>query len=247
MATQRALSTEQVAWFRPLGIIAAMGVATLVVAQVLEVSPMVATTAVVLAGMLGLSSVTDVRDRRIPNWATYSALGWGLFSNAWGSLAAMSAFAGTSNPAETFMPMSTNPLMVGDWLEGPIGIEASLLGAIACFAIMLLIHVAAGGGAGDVKLAAAIGSMIGVRQGILAIGYAYILAGLVTIVILLWQLGPWWVVKAIGRRGARLFLPVAIPRPTLEEQRVLNLSLPLAVFFLFGTPLAALDLEHLLP
>jgi prepilin peptidase CpaA len=110
----------------------------------------------VLAAALIVCSVTDIRDRRIPNLVTFPLAAAALVANAAGSFdAALAA-----------------PL-------GAIGLPASLAGLSACFALMLANHLFAGHGAGDVKLAAGIGGCVGFEVGLITLAYAYMVAGLV--------------------------------------------------------------------
>jgi Flp pilus assembly protein protease CpaA len=116
----------------------------------------------VLAAALVVCSVTDIRDRRIPNVVTFPLAAAALTTNAAGS------FDGTLAP----------------WL-GAIGLPASLAGFAACFMLMLANHLFAGHGAGDVKLAAGIGGCVGFEAGLIMLAYAYMVAGLVAVGMLL--------------------------------------------------------------
>lgn len=110
----------------------------------------------VLAAALVVCSITDIRDRRIPNVVTFPLAAAALAANAVGSFD--TALAG--------------PL-------GAIGLPASLAGLAACFTLMLANHLFAGHGAGDVKLAAGIGGCVGFEAGLITLAYAYMVAGLV--------------------------------------------------------------------
>jgi Flp pilus assembly protein protease CpaA len=116
----------------------------------------------VLAAALVVCSVTDIRDRRIPNVVTFPLAAAALAANAVGSFD--TAFA---------IPL------------GAIGLPASLAGMAACFTLMLANHLFAGHGAGDVKLAAGIGGCVGFEAGLIVLAYAYMVAGLVAVGMLL--------------------------------------------------------------
>lgn len=116
----------------------------------------------VLAAALVVCSVTDIRDRRIPNAVTFPLAAVALVANAAGS----------------FETALAEPL-------GAIGLPASLVGLAACFALMLANHLFAGHGAGDVKLAAGIGGCVGFEAGLITLAYTYMIAGLVAAGMLL--------------------------------------------------------------
>tara|TARA_R110002049_G_scaffold4601_4_gene31968 strand:- start:244883 stop:245449 length:567 start_codon:yes stop_codon:yes gene_type:complete len=81
------------------------------------------------AVVLGIASVTDIRNHKVHNWLTYPAVLMG-FALAW-------------------LPI------------GSLTLTQSLTGCLGCGALMLLPYVLSGGGAGDVKLAMAVGSLVG--------------------------------------------------------------------------------------
>jgi prepilin signal peptidase PulO-like enzyme (type II secretory pathway) len=118
---------------------------------------MITTTGLITTVVPGIAltacTITDLRSRRIPNAVTVPLAGAGLLVN----LAATCVHPATS----------------------AVGFRSALLGLVACFGVMLVFHVLAGYGAGDVKLAAAIGAWVGVEAGLLCIAQASILAGLV--------------------------------------------------------------------
>ncbi|WP_455387708.1 A24 family peptidase [Petrachloros mirabilis] len=100
---------------------------------------MVAALAVVLVTAIG----TDLRSSRIPNWLTFSAMGFALVGHAW--------LGGIS-----------------EVLFGLAGIGAGL-------GLLLIPYVSGGIGAGDVKLLAAIGAIVG--------PYGALLSGLLAIMV----------------------------------------------------------------
>lgn len=83
----------------------------------------------ILAGVLAVAVVSDIRKRIIPNWLTGLGLVLGIVGNIW--------FAGLN------------------------GLTESLLGLAVGFGVMLPGYLVGGLGGGDVKLMAAIGSMVG--------------------------------------------------------------------------------------
>lgn len=176
---------------------------------------------------LAVSAYSDTRWRLIPNWVTYSAVLWALLINVFASVAdtrTTNLSVGNSNPGYL----------------GAIGIGPCLLGLSVCFLAMLLIYSVTKGGAGDVKLAAALGALLGVERGLMTICYAYVLAGAFAMCLLIWRLGPLVVCQSFGRFLGGGFTPRTPGRPTTDAERLLGASLPLGAFFAIATPLAIL-------
>lgn len=178
----------------------------------------------VLALLLAACAYTDFSSRKIPNWATYPALLWALLLNA------------------------AHDLKLLQWLATPehvgaIGFEQSLLGTGACFVTMFLIYSISGGGAGDVKLAAAIGAFLGAERGLMALGFTYLIAGLVTVGWTTWRIGPIKLGTTLLRRIGKIIVPARVTDPTTEEQTLLTSPVPLAGFFAFGTLLVLCEAD----
>ncbi len=183
-------------------------------------SPISSVSGLVLLLLLAACSITDLQSRKIYNWATYSAAVWALLINmtpeVLGSLA-----------PKTF---------------GAIGIQQSLIGGLGCFVLMLVAYTLARGGAGDVKLAAAIGMLIGFEAGVLAIALSYILAGVVISLWSIWTRGPWKLAMAVGRMLGSMMMPQWVGRPNQNDQRLLNTPVPLGGFFAVGTLIVVLEI-----
>lgn len=172
-----------------------------------------------LAGVLLVASVTDLRERKIPNWLTYSALLWGIALNA-----VASGF---------LIPVAASPSSVQTAL-GTVGLLDSLLGAGCCFGLMLIGYLASGTGAGDVKLLAAVGALSGVAQGVNTLLWGYIVAGAA---ILLWQIAignSWSLASSLGRRVGSGLAPGVIAPPTATQEAFLKRPFPLAAAFAVG-------------
>ena len=170
--------------------------------------------------LLTAATVTDLRQRKIFNWATYPALGWGLLI----SLPGFSRIAG----------------------PGSIGLAASLSGATLCFGLMLCAYTLARGGAGDVKLAAAIGALLGPDAGVLVIAFTYIIAGLAIIGWTIQTRGPLVLCAALARRLGATVLPARVQPPSEQQTLLLDRPVPLAGFFAIGTACVVLDLPAML-
>ncbi len=167
-----------------------------------------------LLPMLMIASVFDIRTRRIPNRLTYSMVLIGLL------LAAIGTFARS---------------IFGDsWLQWPTSSTEAWGGAFASFSILFLIYSYTNSGAGDVKLAAGIGSLLGMQGGVLTICYAYIAAATFAVCLLLWKFGFGFVLRGLLRHLR--WWPW--PEDSIVEQKAKELmsrGLPLAPFFLIGT------------
>ncbi len=170
----------------------------------------------ILLLLLATSTVTDLNNRKIYNWATYSALLLGLSINL------------GSESVNGFGNGGANRL-------GAVGALASLQGAALCFGFLLFAYTLARGGAGDVKLATAIGCLVGPDVGLLSVAFSYILAGAFIVLWSIKSLGLVRFVLAFVRSLAPKFTDSMIGSNDVEEQAFLQRPLPLAPFFAVGT------------
>jgi prepilin peptidase CpaA len=113
-----------------------------------------------------VAAVIDVRSRRIPNWVTGSAFIVGVLLNAW--LAGLSG-AGTADA----------------WLYGLGGAGAAIAGAALGGLILLPFYLMRVMGAGDVKLLAALGALLGPQLLVSVAVYGAIGGGVMSAIILL--------------------------------------------------------------
>src|SRR5262249_45056480 len=138
-----------------------------------EAAPFLGTWAgLVLALLVAACACTDLAWRKIPNWATYPALLWAVLLNAFAALAPGVAGAPAWPGVDPTLHGAGAPGLLGH-----VGLGWCLLGAVACFVVMFFIYRLAGGGAGDVKLAAALGALLGLEGGLTALVFTYIAAG----------------------------------------------------------------------
>lgn len=184
----------------------------------------------VLLSLLVTCAITDIIWRIIPNWATYTAVFWAVVISA---VTDGGSFGEGIADAPTFFRGAVTL---------PVGVVDGLAGLFACFFIMLAIHSVATGGAGDVKLATAIGALIGMKSGVLALCYTFILAGVASLVVITWSLGPFFVVAALMRRIGSTLLPLHVSAPNTAQSLVLQRPLPLGVFFALGALCSVFDL-----
>lgn len=188
----------------------------------------------VLLATLIASAITDIKYQRIYNWTTYAAFVWALAINI-----VASSGARTEDSA---LPLLEPAATVGHPLLGGIGITECLAGAGLCFLVTLFGYDLSGGGAGDVKLATVIGAFLGLRAGVFAVGYSYIVAGIAIIAWTTWKYGPFALAKAGFRKVGRLFGHLWPFPQTAEDQKILMTPVPLGPYFAIGTILVVLEL-----
>jgi Flp pilus assembly protein protease CpaA len=188
----------------------------------------------VLLAVLGVSAATDLRGKKIYNWATYSACLWAVAINV------VATFL--SSGEGTRLIEFQRAVVVGPSLLGGVGLAQCLIGAAICFVVTLVAYDLSGGGAGDVKLAAAIGALVGVHQGIFAVAYAYVIAAVAIIVWSVWSRGPLALVKAFGRTIGTKLGPLWPFPPSATDSALLLKPVPLGPFFAIGTLLVVLEI-----
>ena len=161
---------------------------------------------------LVISTYTDTRTSRIPNWVTYASIVWFLMLNLIASI-------------------------TGNVSHYAVGISESVMGLVACGGAMLMLYTTRSIGAGDVKLAAALGSFLGVNSGIMALVWCYVLAGFFCAAWMVYRLGVVSVVAALFDKVVGLVCKEWIPRTTNKQLHFLDQSLPMAAFFTGGVVL----------
>ncbi len=119
---------------------------------------------VALAVVLAIAIGTDLRSSRIPNWLTFSAMGFALAGHA--------------------------------WLGGIPAVMFGLAGLAAGFGLFVIPYASGGIGAGDVKLMAAIGAIIGPYGALLSGLLAILVGGAYAVGAMCYQ----WGLSATGRK-----------------------------------------------
>ena len=175
-------------------------------------SPLPTAAGAVLVLLLAAVLVTDLRARRIPNWATYTAAAWVAV------LVALAAIFGEPDPPAFGTPPPGEA--VGGFVLG--------------FVAMLVLFSVFGGGAGDVKLAAALGGLLGTQMIVSVLVYGYIVAGAFAVAFVVWRVGPLSILASIG---SRLF-PGRVRPPTSGVGDALRVHVPMAPFLAAGVVLA---------
>jgi Flp pilus assembly protein protease CpaA len=167
------------------------------------------------------SGAVDVRCGRIPNHATYTAVAWALAINSAPQFAVRFA-AGSA----------AGRINVGD-----MGLAESVAGLVIGFAVMIVGYLMAGSGAGDVKLSAALGALLGWRVALQCLLATFIIAGAAVTIWLVWTRGPRAVARALFGPGLRLIAPAHAPLPTIDDATLLAAPVPMGAFFALGTTL----------
>lgn len=133
-----------------------------------DVSPVVwqSWSLAVLAFIMLVALVTDLRQRRIPNQLVLMTVGIGLLVNLLG-------------PADT-----------GDGLfsysPGALGAKGALFGALTGLALFLPLYALSAMGAGDVKLMAGIGSFAGPADTLSLALFILVMGGVLAVLRMLW-------------------------------------------------------------
>ena len=167
------------------------------------------------------AAYTDARWQLIPNWVTYSAALWGVGINVCASWA-----------PESFQNL------------GGVGLGASLAGLILLFTLFLIVFSFTGGGAGDVKLAGAIGALLGFELGAEALLYAFAAAGIAIAVWAVGSIGPITVVRLLARRFGGQYFPTWISPATEQDRKILSMAIPLGPFFAVGMLIVVTDFNQ---
>ncbi len=170
--------------------------------------PLPTAAGTVLVLLLSAVLITDLRSRRIPNWATYTATLWLV------ALVTFAAVFGETDPPRFGTPSPADAL--GGFLLG--------------FFAMLFLFSIFGGGAGDVKLTAALGGLLGVEALFSMLIYAYIVAGGFAVAFVVWRVGP---LNLLASLGSAVF-PSRIRAPVTGFRSALRLHVPMAPFLAAG-------------
>jgi len=156
----------------------------------------------VLLAILTVASITDLRQRMVYNWLTYSGMLLALAAN--GSVSLWGPSAGVPDG--------------GVW--GWMGFPSSAAGLLICGFAMLVCYVffPGGVGGGDVKLVAMIGAFLGPYAGIEAMLWAFVLGGCMAVVLLIWRFGA---IRLLVRCGQLLWFKIRLggPAPLSDQER----------------------------
>lgn len=180
---------------------------------------------------------TDSLWHRIPNWVTYPAFAWAIILSAIGSIIAENAVTDSATGA-----LAT---VVGPAWIGGIGFLSCILGALACFGLTVFASAWIKIAGGDVKLAIVIGAFLGVHNGVLAICFGCLFAGLMAVLICLHHLGTMRIVLWSLAWLRNRILPWRFSAPPPIDDPILQSSLPLAGPLTLGVMLALIPIPGL--
>jgi Flp pilus assembly protein protease CpaA len=195
-------------------------------------------------------SFTDLKWHRIPNWATYSAALWAivlslLTSHVFSPTGSVNGLARSDSGQMVVGSASDRSTVELPWevkanarSVTDVDVRESVVGLLVCFAVMVVICSFARYGAGDIKLAAAIGALVGWEPGLAVLIVAHVAAATAVIVWLVWSMGPITCLSAAIRWiGCRLFPTLVLP-VTADFRAKMNYSFPMAPCFAIGSAYA---------
>jgi prepilin peptidase CpaA len=137
---------------------------------------------IVLAVVLVLAAVCDLRWGSVYNWLTYPAIVVGL---------ALGAAAGAA---------------AGDWKDG---LTNHVLGFGFAFGVLFVAYLMGGMGGGDVKLMAAVGAILGWPGALHAVFYSFLVGAAVGLVMMVWRGQTWSALRRLWLAIRILPLPTA--------------------------------------
>jgi prepilin peptidase CpaA len=137
---------------------------------------------VLMLGFAVTAAITDAFRHKIYNWTTYTGIVTAVVTAALATL-----LSGWDRSAAVI---------------GSLPLGQSLLGLLACGAIMLVCYVFFRIGGGDVKLLAMLGAFMGPENGILVLLWTFVLGGAVGLITLIWKIGAVRLLNTIGRYAA---------------------------------------------
>lgn len=199
------------AWATAATLPAAIGVVAALAGTTSE-SPLVMTW----IGGVGLAIAVvamyvDGRWQLLPNWLTYPAILWGLAINT-------TASAIPSAPV---------------WM-GAVGIVDSFIGCGIVFTMMLVVFSITGGGAGDVKLSAAIGALFGLQRALDVLILSFIAAGIIVVLWFFTRVGLVAGVRLLARRIGTWIKPAWFDSFQPHEAELLRTPIALGPCFAIG-------------
>jgi prepilin peptidase CpaA len=193
-------------------------------------APVQGLSGLVLTLLLVTASGTDLAARRIRNWTTYPAMTYALALNALASLSLRQEWSQLAA------------------LCGGVGFTESALGGILCFSGAFTMFLVFAGGAGDVKLMAAIGALVGWRDGFQIWLCTMLFAAAFSLAYAAWRTG-WrslvgFCMRLFGDAGTVVQARLGDAGSNVES--VLRQHLPMAPFYSLGV-IVVLTVPQLFP
>jgi prepilin peptidase CpaA len=149
-----------------------------------------------------IATYTDIRWRIIHNATAYTGTLVAWLASGWATWADVDSTSATPRVAAWY---------------GLVSLPDSLLGTLACGALMLVAYVcfATEVGGGDVKLLAMIGGFLGPCEGLEAMLWTMVIAGVLAVLVLVWRVGAW---RLAGLLARHLLSAAQGIRPALSEE-----------------------------
>lgn len=210
--------------------------------------PLTTTVGVCIVTAALTAAVTDALWQRIPNFITYTTFVWVLALNAVASIGAP-AVTPTDSTFAVATASAAVPATNADelWTDAKwrqvvtsISLSNSLAGGVGCFVMMSLVYGLSEGGAGDVKIAAALGAGLGIERGLSMLIWTYLIAGTLMLVIVCMRTGPVLLVKTLLQYVFNLLLPRWSTPPSDEQRALMRTPVPLGPSFAIGMFVASL-------
>jgi prepilin peptidase CpaA len=175
----------------------------------------------VLAVVLIIAAITDVRSGKIKNWVTYPAVLAGLVGHA---------LAGYFAGGETFHAMLFGAAgSSADQVPAVMGFADAVGGLAIGFGPLLLAWLAGGIGGGDAKIMGAVGALVGWRFALVSMFYGFGVAIVMAIGILLYRRRMKETLGRIGRFLVLVFVRARPSSPAAEDSPTLPFGLALCI------------------
>ena len=166
---------------------------------------------VVLAGVLGISAVTDVRNGKIYNVVTYPAILLGIVGHG---------------------------IVSWLWPDQPgLGLSDALVGFAVGFGALGLAWLAGVIGGGDAKLMGAVGALAGWRFTLSAMFYGFVVAALMAMIVML----RYRILGRTAKRLGRFFFLAVMPGPSGKLETAQSPKIPFGLALCIGSALALIE------
>ncbi len=169
--------------------------------------------------LLITASYTDMRWQKIYNWSIYPVLAWSAVIACLHSLG---------------LHMEVGPQRLPVEVLGSLGITEFAIGTMGCGFVMLVPYRMAHGGAGDVKLAMALGGLLGFLPALVGIAFGYILAAGYVLAASLVRADLRSLIPTLARMLGHRCVHSGIAPPSPARAAALQQPIPLAGFFAMG-------------
>lgn len=172
------------AWYAAMAFPVVLGFPWLYFAAGSELpEPLGSLNGLILCGLLAVITVTDIRWSLIPNWVTYTTIGWA------GLLHAVVAVVPTDATLTLPTFAGERTATIREWLTA-VEPNLGLVGFGAGLVVMGGLYWVFQGGAADVKLLVAIGAIVGAERVFAVIALGFVVAAVGAAAYIMWVAGP---------------------------------------------------------